>query len=91
MGGIKAGVRLVPVDKQDYKLKKIQKLIAKKQPKTISDSELEMLQNEMSEVIGRGMEKYQKEKEEGVPQLKPDMTIKKEDLIYTKKKARKHK
>lgn len=85
MGGIKAGVRLIPVNKEDYKLKKIQKLVTKKQPEIVSESDLEMLQNEMIEVIGRGMKKYQKEKEEGVPQLRPGMTIKKEDLIYIKK------
>ena len=50
--------------------------------------ELDELQNEMSNVIIRGMEKYNdlKNKDKEINFLKPEMTVSKEDLIFVKKK-----
>ena len=61
MGAFKASVRLKPVNSTDYKLKKIKKLLAKKEPEAFSEQELQALQLEMEEVIERGMEKCQDE------------------------------
>ena len=57
MGAIKASVRFEPVNSPEYKLKKIRKLLAKKEPEQFSEQELQTLQHEMAEVIARGMEK----------------------------------
>jgi len=88
MGGIKAAVKLVPVDVNNYKLKPIQKLFASKKAEYFSEIDLQNLQNEMQEVIERGMEKYNEMKSSGkqIPKLLPEMTVQKEDLIYVKKK-----
>lgn len=88
MGGIKAGVKLVPVDVKNYFLKKVQKLVTKKDPIKLKDTQLENLQTKMSDVIERGLEKYEKMKEYDIPQLKIDMTIEEEDLVYSKKKKK---
>jgi len=87
IGGIKPSVKLMPVDKNDYKLKKIQKLVSGQGPQMFDESQLTELQNEMSEVITRGMEKYKQLKEKGkkILQLKPEMTVTEEDLIFKKK------
>ncbi|WP_051238775.1 hypothetical protein [Gaetbulibacter saemankumensis] len=86
MGAIKASVKLVPVDKNIYKMKKIQKLLSKRGPEPFSESELNMLQEEMKDVIDRGMENYKKTQSKGkkIPELNPDMTIDNDDLLYIK-------
>ncbi|WP_242084536.1 hypothetical protein [Aestuariivivens sediminis] len=86
MGAIKTSVKLVPVDKNNYKMKKIQKLLTKRGPEPFSESELNMLQEEMKDVIDRGMENYKKLQSKGknIFQLNPDMTIDKEDLLFVK-------
>jgi hypothetical protein len=86
MGAIKASVKLVPVDKKNYKLKRIQKLISKRDTELFEESELNELQNEMSEIILRGLEKYKSLKEKGkkIAKLYPEMTVDKNDLIYVK-------
>lgn len=88
MGAIKASVVLVPVDKNNYKLKPIQKLLASRKAEYFSDIELENLQNEMKEVIERGLEKYHENKNSGhkISKLLPEMTVQKSDLIFVKKK-----
>lgn len=87
LGGIKASVKLIPVDKRRYRLKKIQKLLSRRDSETFSDSELESLQREMNGVIVRGMKKYNKLKKKGrkILQLLPEMTVEETDLIYKKK------
>lgn len=87
MGGIKAAVRLFPVDKAKYKLKSIQKLVSKRAPESFTEVELNEIANEKEGVLERGMEKYQKLKADGekIPQLVPEMTIDPQDLIYIKK------
>ena len=87
MGGLKASVSLIPVDKNVYKMKQIQKLVTKKDPETFSETELNELQIDAVEIIVRGMEKYYelKAKEKDILLLKPGMTITEEDLIFTKK------
>jgi len=89
IGGIKPSVKLMPVDKNDYKLKKIQKLVSGQEPQMFDESQLTELQNEMSEVITRGMEKHKQLREKGkkILQLKPEMTVTEDDLIYEKKKS----
>ncbi len=63
MGGLKASVKLVPVDKNDYKMKPIQRLVTKREPIVFSEEELAKIQENMAEVIGRGMENYDKKLE----------------------------
>lgn len=86
MGAIKSSLRLVPVDKANYKMKKIQKLLSKRVSELFSESELNKLQNEMGEVIARGMERYHQLKETGdkIVLLKPEMTVDEKDLVYVK-------
>lgn len=87
MGGLKASVKLVPVDVNDYKMKRIQKIVTKKDSEMFTEEELASLQEEMTEIIARGMEKYKdfKEKDKEILQLSPTMTITEEDLIFVKK------
>jgi len=63
MGGIKAGVSLIPVGPADEKrIKKIVKLIKKKGPETFTKEELEKENNKFKDVIEKGLEKYNGEK-----------------------------
>lgn len=91
MGAFKAAVSLVPVDKSDYKLKHIQKLLSKRESESFSSSELDALGTEMSEVIKSGMDRYNNLKERGklIPQLKANMSVEKSDLVFVKKKKKK--
>lgn len=77
MGGLKATVKLVPVDVKSHNMKKIKKLFSKRSAITFTQQELLELQEEMNEVIIRGMERYNKGKEEGehMVELKPEMSI----------------
>lgn len=66
MGAIKAGVKLNPVDPMDKKrMEKIKKLLNKKPAISFSEEELEKQTENFQEVIGRGLEKYKEEKENG--------------------------
>jgi hypothetical protein len=66
MGGIKAGVQLVPVDaKDEKKMGKILKLINKKDPEIFTADELASGTKDFEDVISRGMEKYNDEKQKG--------------------------
>ncbi len=65
MGGIKAGVLLIPVDKSNYKMKRIQKLVTKRESESFNKSQLNKLQNKMSKVIARSMKKYNLNKDKG--------------------------
>ncbi len=77
MGGLKATVKLVPVDVKSHNMKKIKKLFSKRSAITFTQQELLELQEEMNEVIIRGMERYNKGKEKGerMVELKPEMSI----------------
>ncbi|MBT8282689.1 MAG: hypothetical protein KJO86_03050 [Muriicola sp.] len=90
MGGLKASVELVPVDVSDYKMKRIQKLVSRRDAKTFSAEDLAEIQEDMEEVITRGMDRYEKkqEKEKDIKQLPPEMTITKDDLVFVKKKKK---
>ena len=90
MGGLKAAVLLVPVDKSTYRLKRIQKLVTRRDSETFEADELEALQTEMTDIIRRGMERYAKLKEKGkaIPVLYPEMTIEVSDLVFVKKKRK---
>jgi len=87
MGAIKASVELVPVDKNNYKLKPIQKLLANKRAEYFSETDLENLQKEMEDVIKRGLEKYNENKnsKHKISKLLPEMTIQQSDLIFVRK------
>lgn len=87
MGALKPSVKLVPVDKKDYKMKKIQMLVSNQKPQIFNESQLAELQDKMSDVIVRGLEKYKQLKEKGkrILQLKPEMTVTEKDLIFIKK------
>jgi hypothetical protein len=66
MGGIKAGVKLLPVDPTDEKtMKKILKLLDKKKPQSFTTEELEKETINFKDVIERGLEKYSEEKAGG--------------------------
>ena len=90
MGGFKASVKLVPVDIKDYKMKRIQKLLSKRESESFDKATLDELQTDMAEVIVRGMEKYKelKEKDKEIAQLSPDMTVTPQDLILVKKQKK---
>ena len=87
MGGIKAGVALMPVDKSNYKLKRIQKLVSKKEPVSFDANELAKLQSKFTDVIERGMSRYEKRKAKDgtIRILSSDMTIDHQDLVFLKK------
>lgn len=63
MGGIKAGVSLQPVDSTDEKtIKKILKLLKKKDSESFTPEELAKETRNFKDVIERGLEKYDQEK-----------------------------
>jgi hypothetical protein len=84
MGGV---VKLVPVDKNNYNMKKMKKLFTKYRPETYDVALLDDLQEKYSDVIDKGLTKYEKMKSKGkkIPQLKPEMWMKKKDLINKKR------
>lgn len=90
MGGLKASVKLVPVDKNDHKMKPIQRLVTKREPVVFSEEELAEIQEDMTDVIDRGMENYDKkmEKEKDISQLTAEMTITEADLVFEKKRKK---
>jgi len=90
MGAIKAGVKLIPVDKSIYKLKRIQKLVTKKDPVKFNENELQKLKDEMGDVISRGIKKYEeiKDKNQKIKKLTKNLTILDQDLIFIKKKKK---
>lgn len=67
MGGVKAAVRLVPVDPTTHNMKKINKLFGKKPPLTFSDMEIEETEDELAEVVRRGMNKYEETRQKRKP------------------------
>jgi hypothetical protein len=65
MGGIKAGVKLVPMDaSQPENMKDILKFIAKKPPLTFTSEDFEKDREKAQDVMIRGLEKYSEEKAE---------------------------
>ena len=80
-------VKLIPVDKNKHKMKKMKKLITKYMPEVYDITLLDELQEDMSDAIDRNMKKYDKMKKNGkkILQLKPDMWVKKRDLINKKR------
>lgn len=85
MGAIKAAVRLVPVNSPDYKLKRIQKLLARKSAVTFSQAELDAHQHVMNDVMERGMNKMTTMEYEALPVLGA-YSVTPEQLKYVKKK-----
>lgn len=88
MGAVKAGVKLIPVDKRITKLKKFQKLATKKAPESADKYHVNVLEYEMEEVIKRGLDRYDelKKKNKPITQLPASMTIEPADLVFVKKK-----
>ena len=84
MGAIKAGVSLIPVNSAGYKMKRIQKLLTKRNTETFTTIELEKLQLQMKEVINRGLARYQKL--DGNVKKLNGITFLPEELKYEKKK-----
>jgi len=82
MGGMKAGVKLVPVNSNQYKLKKIKKLINKKDPIIFSEKRLMYFQENSEGIIKKGLEKYKKNKNK-VESL-GSFSFKPEDLKWTR-------
>ncbi len=78
-------VKLVPVNSADYKLKKIQKLIAENSTERFSISELNAYQRVLSDEINRGMERLKKENYSLIPVL-GSYSLEPEDFIFVKKK-----
>lgn len=77
MGAMKAAVKIFPVEKGDGKaMKRVTKLLDKKPPKLTVNTESENTEaEELAFFIKTGMEKYNRDKEEGkqFPQLTPEM------------------
>lgn len=66
IGFIKAQIEIKPVDPMDKKvMKRIIKLLNKKQPETFTKEQLEKETVEFKDVIERGLDKYKEEKESG--------------------------
>jgi len=84
MGGIKAGVRLVPIHPKTDKLKKIQKLISKKKSMEFTDKQLQQFNSQMKEVVKKGMKKYNKmqSKNKSIPVLSKGMSLKPGQLLF---------
>ena len=71
MGAIKAGVKLEPVDPTSEKtMKRIWKLLNKKEPETFTPEELQEETRKLASVIERGLEQYQVEKNKGKKQAR---------------------
>ena len=87
MGGLKAAVKLVPVDVTTHKMKPIQKLLAKRDSEMFSTAELSALADKKDRVKDRASEKYQDIKDRGknIAQLTEGMTFTHEDLVLEKK------
>ena len=80
MGGFSAGVKFKLVDYDDEKqMKRIYKLLEKRDVKTFAPEELEADRKEMPLVIQRGMRTVQKKRAKGkrIKYLTPDMDYKK--------------
>ena len=60
MGAVKAGVRLVPINSSNYKMKKTQKLLTKGKSESFTERELAVLQKETVDIVARGLERYKK-------------------------------
>lgn len=76
MGAMKAAVRLEPVDPaNEKKMEKIMKLISKKPSEPYNEAEMAAESKEFTEVITKGLAKYQEEKEKGsaTPRLEKSM------------------
>lgn len=76
MGAIKAAVNLDPIDPSDEKrMKKVFKLLAKNLSESFSEAELQAEQEKMQDVIERGLEKYNGDKQKGKtwPTMEPEM------------------
>ncbi|KXX71152.1 hypothetical protein [Flammeovirga sp. SJP92] len=85
MGAIKAGLQLQPINSPNYKMKKTQKLLTKGTSESFTEAELAELQQQMEEVVIKGLEKYNKK--ESVKEL-GDLTFEPENLLYIKKKEK---
>ncbi|NME71074.1 hypothetical protein [Flammeovirga aprica] len=85
MGAIKAGLLLQPINSPDYKMKKTQKLLTKGTSESFTEPELAVLQEQMEEVVIKGLEKYYKK---GTEKLLGDFTFEPEELLYVKKKGK---
>jgi hypothetical protein len=69
MGAVKAAVNLVPVDPNDAKrMAKLLKLVGKKPSESFSSESLRAEEQQMQDVIARGLEKYKTDKEKGKTQ-----------------------
>ncbi len=88
MGALRASLRLEPVvDPSTHKkMKKIQKLLAKKDSESFTEAELAKVQKKMEKkVLPAGMERYEELKgTEKVKQLTADMAVTPEQLKYVK-------
>ncbi len=89
MGALRASLRLEPVqDPSTYKLKKIQKLLARKDSESFTAEELAKVQKKMEKKVLRvGMERYNELKgteTDKIKQLTTEMTVSVEDLTYSK-------
>lgn len=80
MGAMKAAVRLEPVDPaNEKKMEKIMKLLAKKSSEPYNEAEMAAETKEFAEVITKGLNKYQEEKEKGAATPRLEKT-----MFYTK-------
>ena len=79
-------VRLVPVYKDVYDLKSIQKIVSNKDPKVIKPTKLAFIQQNTKAIPDaiRAYD-YRNRHRKNVVRLTPHMTITPEDLVYTKK------
>lgn len=76
MGGLKAAVKLEPVDPKDEKtMQKVLKLLGKKTSESFTAEELKAEEEKMKDIIAKGLAKYNEEKQKGKPVAKLEKTM----------------
>ena len=91
MGGLKAGVLLVPIDPREQDIpRRIQRLVTKRGPENYDDSQLAEWAERTAGKTENGLERYDKldENDRKIPQLTADMAVNVADLRFVKKKRK---
>lgn len=89
MGGLKAGVKLQPINPQAGEIpKRIRRLVTKKPSQQFSPETLKAWADRVVVKTANGMKRYEEWKADGkqMPQLDPDMMVSPEDMFWEKKR-----
>jgi len=91
MGGLKARVRLLPVNSSENSISRgVQKLITKRNAVTFTEEDIEKWSEQGNNAKDRGLDRYNKLKADGkaIAVLEPTMMISPEDLKWEKKRKK---